>query len=57
MNNILSKIFFAACAVLLVMDIAEYWRVQHEFPDGRVVPLLLLGILGHFAFERKASAA
>lgn len=57
MNNLLSKAFFVVCAFLVVKDLAAYVQIQHEFQPSSLVPLLLLGILGHFAFERRSPAA
>lgn len=50
-NRIVCQIFFAAGALFIGKDLAEYYSIQHVFHETMLVPILLLGILGHFAFK------
>lgn len=51
MNRIICLIFFAAGALYIAKDLVEYYSIQHELHETMLVPVLLLGILGHFAFK------
>jgi hypothetical protein len=56
MKNVITKAFFAVSAFLVAQDFWVYWSIQHKFQDRAIIPIILLGILAHFAFERKAAA-
>jgi hypothetical protein len=51
MNRIICMAFFAVGALLIGKDLAEYYSIQRTFHDTMLVPILLLGILGYFAFK------
>jgi hypothetical protein len=56
MNNVISKIFFVAGLTafgMFAVDQAQAFGV-HDY-STHVIAILLLGILGHFAFERKSA--
>lgn len=58
MTNPITKAFFAA-AVLACIYIAIWrlttWTAPPIVPESDLPVLILLGILGHFAFDRKAA--
>lgn len=60
MSNTITKLFFAA-AVVACASVA-YWRLTTwtaipVVPETDLPTLILLGILAHFAFDRKATRA
>lgn len=57
MKNLVTKIFFAVSAFLVAKDLWTYWSIQHEFQTSSIIPIILLGILAHFAFERSGPKA
>ena len=58
MTNFVTKAFFAA-AVLACASVAFWrlttWTASPIVPETDVPTLILLGILAHFAFDRKAA--
>ena len=56
MNQVVCIIFFIVGAFLPGADLLEYYRIQREFQDSSLVPILLLGILAHFAFAPRKVA-
>lgn len=53
MNNLISKLFFAAGLAAYFFFLLDRGK-SHAIPDYSqdVIVIVLLGILGHFAFER-----
>lgn len=56
MSNLISKIFFCAGLVAYIAFFADRAKAfgVHDYSTD-VLAILLLGILGHLAFERKAA--
>jgi hypothetical protein len=57
MNRIICLVFFFVGLILMAADLYEYYRIQHQFQDSSLVPIILLGILAHFAFAPPAKPA
>lgn len=53
MNRLVALAFFAVGAALIGHDLLEYYQVQRGFHHEMLIPILLLGILGYFAFPAK----